>query len=340
MSFLKNLLSCCQAAPRKSDVLLSHLPTTSTIATKVTKTNRKSTVSINSNNYKFLLLSPNNSSTIISFNQSFINMPDYIPVNEVEVSTHSKKGAKRLQITDVKGKLFYGMVVDITCRGIERMKRKSISCDNFQVEMIKTINYFWLRQQGSSNCLRFDYGEQKDYILNYSCEFLSNLSTSYLFLICYIKENNVYKIKFNDSVKNSLSNDETICFKMSSHYWSILPKFCTLFVGEHKLEIIIKENFAIKIMYNKKVYLYKKEEFSSIAIGKGKSNTFSINDDSLDDVSAVIEYRKDIEMWMIRDGKEEKESKKGTWLFTVCPIEIYDGMIVRFLNFDFRINIK
>ena len=260
MSFLKNLLSCCQAAPRKSDVLLSHLPTTSTIATKVTKTNRKSTVSINSNNYKFLLLSPNNSSTIISFNQSFINMPDYIPVNEVEVSTHSKKGAKRLQITDVKGKLFYGMVVDITCRGIERMKRKSISCDNFQVEMIKTINYFWLRQQGSSNCLRFDYGEQKDYILNYSCDFLSNLSTSYLFLICYIKENNVYKIKFNDAVKTSFSsNEEGVSYKLSHLHWSILPTFCTVFIGSHKMDISIIEDFCIKIVYNNKVYLYQKE---------------------------------------------------------------------------------
>ena len=339
MSFLKNLFSCCQATPPKSDVLLSHLPTTSTIATKVTKTNRKSTTSFNSSNYKLLLLSPNNSSTIISFNQSFINNPDYIPVNEVEVSPHLKEGAKRLQITDVRGKLFYGMTVDITCRGIERKKRKSISCDNIQVEMIKTIDYFWLRQQNSSNCLRFDNGEQKDYILNYSCDFLSNLSTSYLFLICYIKENNVYKIKFNDSVMASLSNDETICFKISSHYWSILPKFCTVFVGEHKLEIIIKENATIKIMYNNKVYLYKKEN-NSIAIGKGKENNFCINDDSLDDVSTVIQYKEDIAMWMIKDGKDEKESKKGTWLFTVCPIEIYDGMIVRFFNFDFRINIK
>ena len=43
---------------------------------------------------------------------------------------------------------------------------------------------------------------------------------------------------------------------------------------------------------------------------------------------------------MIRDGNDEKESTNGTWLFTVCPIEIYDGMLVKFLNFDFRINIK
>lgn len=341
MSFLKNFLSCCQATPPKSDVLLSHLQTTSTIATKVTKTNRKSTVSTS---YKLLLLSPNNSSSIINFNQSFINNPDYIPINEVEVSSHSKEGASRLQITDVKGKLFYGTTVDITCRGILKKKRKSISCDNFdniQVEMIKTINYFWLRQQSSTNCLRFDNGEQKDYILNYSCDFLSNLSTSYLFLICYIKENNVYKIKFNDSVKTSSSaNEEIFSFRLSNIYWSILPKFSTLFVGSHKLDITLIENFTVKIVYNSKVYLFKIEDCKSIAIGKGKENNFRINDENIDDVCTVIHYDEDKEMWMVRDGKEEKESKKGTWIFTVCPVEIYNGMLVKFLDFDFKLNIK
>ena len=337
MSFLKTFFSCCQSTPPKSELLLSHLQTIPE------KTNRKSTVSTTSNTYKLILLSPNNLSTTISFNQSFINNPDYIPINEVEVSAHPKEGAKHLQITDVKGKLFYGSPVDITCRGIIKKKRRSISCDNLdiQVEMIKTINYFWLKQQSSTNCLRFDNGEQKDYILNYSCDFLSNLSMSYLFFICYIKENNIYKIKFNDAVKSSSSsNEEDVSYKLSHIHWSVLPKFCSVFVGSHKLDITIIEHFCIKIIYRNKVYLYKKEDCSSLSIGKGKKINFSINNACLDDISTVIHYDEEKEMWMIRDGNDEKESTNGTWLFTVCPIEIYDGMLVKFLNFDFRINIK
>ena len=263
MSFLNTFFSCCQATPPKSEIILSHLQNIPP------KTNRKSTVSTNSTPYKLLLLSPNNLSTTISFNQSFINNPDYIPINEVEVSSHPKEGAKRIQITDVKGKLFYGSPVDVTCRGIIKKKRRSISCDNLdniQVEMIKTINYFWLKQQSSTNCLRFDNGEQKDYILNYSCDFLSNLSTSYLFLICYIKENNVYKIKFNDAVKTSFSsNEEGVSYKLSHLHWSILPTFCTVFIGSHTMDISIIEDFCIKIVYNNKVYLYQKEDCSSIS---------------------------------------------------------------------------
>ena len=115
------------------------------------------------------------------------------------------------------------------------------------------LNYYFIGSVGSQGRFR-------------QLDFLSNLSTSYLFLICYIKENNVYKIKFNDAVKTSFSsNEEGVSYKLSHLHWSILPTFCTVFIGSHKMDISIIEDFCIKIVYNNKVYLYQKEDCSSIS---------------------------------------------------------------------------
>ena len=133
--------------------------------------------------------------------------PDYIPTNQYEISTTSIDDAKRLELFDVIGDLLYGEKVEITYKGIQN-KSTVLTFDNMDIDTIKSINYFWIRtQQSKSLFADNDNKIPKDYVLNFICDYFSELSKTYLFMICYIKEINQYKIQFNNEFHSLLSNN-------------------------------------------------------------------------------------------------------------------------------------
>lgn len=356
MSFFKQMFQCCKASNTKSEVVLdtsannlnetsSQINYQSTIITKSDKTKRKSTISIVSSpeKCKVRLFSVNNQrySLCLSNNQSVVNNPDYIPINEIEVTPNSLEHAKKIQISDVIGNLFYGAKIEITCRGIMKRKRQSICIDNIEVEMIKTINYFWIKQQ--SNTLTSNTNLQKDYILNYSCDYLSNLATNYLFLICFIKEYNYYKIKFNDSFKNTVLS-ENIQIQISHLHPSLLPRNSILKSKNTKINLNILPNSILEVAIegkgNKK-YIFHPEAKKCVTIGKGKKcDVIIINDDSLSDINTTLIFDISTGLWNIKDGNDESASMNGTWIFSNCPIIVYNGMNIRFWNYQFVLNLK
>ena len=339
MSFLKGLFQCCNSSQAKADFSLDSPKQFQTISTNYT-INQPTLIMKNS--LKSVSLSSNKSlkSPNMKYN-SVTCSPDYIPTNQYEISTTSIDDAKRLELFDVIGDLLYGEKVEITYKGIQN-KSTVLTFDNMDIDTIKSINYFWIRtQQSKSLFADNDNKIPKDYVLNFICDYFSELSKTYLFMICYIKEINQYKIQFNNEFNALLSNNITV--GISSEHSILLPKEAFLHVGSQQIQIrlISKNMLEVHIQKKKKKHVYHSLVNRVITIGKSENSTISFpKDNKLSEMNTTLYYDFENQGWRIQDGYKSFPSFKGTWLFSSHPISIEDGMHVKLWTKEFAITCK
>lgn len=74
-------------------------------------------------------------------------------------------------------------------------------------------------------------------------------------------------------------------------------------------------------------YAFNKKQINKILIGKNDNCDIVINDNLLDDIHCIIEYKKG-QGWVIQDGSDKK-SENGTWLSLSEETKIFEGMIIQ-----------
>ena len=80
---------------------------------------------------------------------------------------------------------------------------------------------------------------------------------------------------------------------------------------------------------NKKSYLYHPTTKKEITIGRGEECDLSFPSyKNLSKIQSTIYFDVIKRQWMIRDGYDDMLSEKGTWIFSINPILIYNGMII------------
>lgn len=336
MSFLKGLFQCCNSSQAKADFSMDSPKQFQTISTNYT-INQPTLIMKNS--LKRVSLSSNKS--LKSSNLKSVS-PNYIPVSQYEISTESIDDAKSIELFDVIGDLLYGEKVEITYKGIQSNKSTVTTSDNMEIDTIKNINYFWIRTHQSKSLLADnDKTIPKDYVLNFICDYFSELSKTYLFMICYIKETNQYKIKFNNEFTSLLSNN--ISVGISSEHSILLPKDSILHVGSQQIQLtlISKNILEVHIQKKKKKHVYHSLVNRVITIGKSESSTISFpKDNKLSEMNTTLYYDFENQGWRIQDGYKSFPSYKGTWLFSSHPISIEDGMHVKLWTKEFAISCK
>lgn len=272
--------------------------------------------------------------------KSIYGQPDYVPVTNVETATLQSSGQNKLEITDVVGNILNNQKVEISLKGLKRHKRLSIiSLGDSEIEIIKTINYFWIENRNTSQLL-INSNQQKDYTLNLSCGQYPSLSTEYLFMICYIKEKNYYKIKFNDTHPFKLLS-ENIFIKILNHIPIIVPKSSLLTIGNFNMEVNLLSKCIIEVSYNNKRYVFHSINQNNFTIGKGRECTIQLP--SCEEVSEIHTsfFYDDVQNnWMIKDGDNKGPSINGTWIFSMSPIIINNEMSVKFWNKEIQILCK
>ena len=318
-SFFSNLFTCCKVERKdmKYDIEVDTTsPNISVVSSPMKKTLKKGTV--NTTN-----LSTLKTETTLSFNKKLkssifkdsavflstknvlqftIECPEYIPSKEVVKSSLIPNDYQGMSLLNLKGNILQEQI-------ILNLKEEK---DERQI-----IKFFWLKSDNNKT----------NYILNYT---EPSLSQDYIFLICYIPELNLYKLKFNPILlAKEISTNFLI--QVSDTYPTIILPSTVLYLDTLKLQLNPLSNGVIEIvnLNNKKRYLYHSIIKKEITIGRGEECDLSFPSyKNISKVQSTIYFDVIKRQWMIRDGYDDMSSEKGTWIFSINPILVYNGMVI------------
>ena len=318
-SFFSNLFTCCKVERKdmKYDIEVDTTsPNISVVSSPMKKTLKKGTV--NTTN-----LSTLKTETTLSFNKNLkssifkdsavflstknvlqftIECPEYIPSEEVVKSSLIPNDYQGMSLLNLKGNILQEQI-------ILNLKEEKDEC--------QIIKFFWLKSDNNKT----------NYILNYT---EPSLSQDYIFLICYIPELNLYKLKFNPILlAKEISTNFLI--QVSDTYPTIILPSTVLYLDTLKLQLNPLSNGVIEIvnLNNKKRYLYHSIIKKEITIGRGEECDLSFPSyKNISKVQSTIYFDVIKRQWMIRDGYDDMSSEKGTWIFSINPILVYNGMVI------------
>ena len=318
-SFFSNLFTCCKVERKdmKYDIEVDTTsPNISVVSSPMKKTLKKGTV--NTTN-----LSTLKTETTLSFNKTLkssifkdsavflstknvlqftIECPEYIPSKEVVKSSLIPNDYQGMSLLNLKGNILQEQI-------ILNLKEEKDEC--------QIIKFFWLKSDNNKT----------NYILNYT---EPSLSQDYIFLICYIPELNLYKLKFNPILlAKEISTNFLI--QVSDTYPTIILPSTVLYLDTLKLQLNPLSNGVIEIvnLNNKKRYLYHSIIKKEITIGRGEECDLSFPSyKNISKVQSTIYFDVIKRQWMIRDGYDDMSSEKGTWIFSINPILVYNGMVI------------
>lgn len=318
-SFFSNLFTCCKVERKdmKYDIEVDTTsPNISVVSSPMKKTLKKGTV--NTTN-----LSTLKTETTLSFNKKLkssifkdsavflstknvlqftIECPEYIPSKEVVKSSLIPNDYQGMSLLNLKGNILQEQI-------ILNLKEEKDEC--------QIIKFFWLKSDNNKT----------NYILNYT---EPSLSQDYIFLICYIPELNLYKLKFNPILlAKEISTNFLI--QVSDTYPTIILPSTVLYLDTLKLQLNPLSNGVIEIvnLNNKKRYLYHSIIKKEITIGRGEECDLSFPSyKNISKVQSTIYFDVIKRQWMIRDGYDDMSSEKGTWIFSINPILVYNGMVI------------
>ena len=318
-SFFSNVFTCCKVERKdmKYDIEVDTTsPNISVVSSPMKKTLKKGTV--NTTN-----LSTLKTETTLSFNKNLkssifkysavflstknvlqftIECPEYIPSKEVVKSSLIPNDYQGMSLLNLKGNILQEQI-------ILNLKEEKDEC--------QIIKFFWLKSDNNKT----------NYILNYT---EPSLSQDYIFLICYIPELNLYKLKFNPILlAKEISTNFLI--QVSDTYPTIILPSTVLYLDTLKLQLNPLSNGVIEIvnLNNKKRYLYHSIIKKEITIGRGEECDLSFPSyKNISKVQSTIYFDVIKRQWMIRDGYDDMSSEKGTWIFSINPILVYNGMVI------------
>ena len=75
-------------------------------------------------------------------------------------------------------------------------------------------------------------------------------------------------------------------------------------------------------------YVFNQSQINKIFFGKGENCNIVLNDEILDDIHCVIEFKEHIG-WVINDGFGNKASENGTWINLSEETKIFEGMLIQ-----------
>lgn len=264
----------------------------------------------------------------IFFRKSICDSHNYIPSNETEKIGTQIVGSQKLTLVDVVGNLLENESVEISYLGIQSKKSKPVDKG-----LLKAINYFWLENS------KFNKEFQKvDYILHYSSK---KIYDNHLFIICYVKEQNGYKIKFNEEYPEL---SKSVFIQLTNSCPVVISKNTTITINNYQFAINPITNCILEIMCvnscNNRKYVYNSITKLEITIGKNKNCDISFPDDtSFPDIQCTLNFDLTEKNWVIKDGYTEPSSI-GTWIFSTNPILINDGMVLKLWDREIKISCK
>ena len=249
---------------------------------------------------------------------------------EETISDEDIQNASKLILEEIQGNLFNGKKIEINAGGMVGgrgkkdgfaifSKKNSVNKDN---EKKDTNN---LKEEGSHPFI-------PDYELNYE----EDLSYPYIFAIYYKKEEKSYYIR---AFSGKGSENKILFIKLKNDVKFILKQKELISIGDTIFQISPIENNFLEIIHlerkhnnnNKQIFEGKKGK--KVTLGRSKDCDFAFpKDKSFSRLQTTFEFDDDKKEWTIFDGKENKPSTNGTWIFGTHSFLIKEEMNLEILN--------
>jgi hypothetical protein len=255
----------------------------------------------------------------------------YIQSNR-KISDEEIKNASKLILEEIDGNLFNGKNIEINAGGMVDGRNKK---DGFTIF-------------GQKNILNEETDNQKQLVNNndifvpdYELNITKLLLYPYIFAIYYKKEDKSYHIR---AYSGKGSDNKILFIKLYNEHKYILKQKEIISAGNIIFQVSPIENNCLEIinLTNKKA-INNKQIFPGIhnkivTIGRHKDCDFFFpKDKSFSRYQTTFQYDETKKEWSVIDGKDNKGSTNGTWIFGTHSFLIKKEMIVEILNSKIKI---
>lgn len=255
---------------------------------------------------------------------SHINIQENISEEEI-------KNASKLILEEIEGNLFNGKKIEINAGGMVGGRDKK---DGFTIFGIKNSG-----KNQESNINNEENNKLFNINLDYELNYSENLPYPYIFAIYYKKEEKSYYIR---AYSGKGSDNKILFIKLKNNEKYIIKQKEIISVGDLIFQINpIKNNF-LEIIHlerkkfqsnidNKQIFEGKKDK--KVILGRSRECDFSFpKDKSFSRIQTTFEFDDNKKEWMVIDGKANKSSTNGTWIFGTHSFLIKNEMKVEILN--------
>jgi hypothetical protein len=276
---------------------------------------------------------------------SYLNSQGKLPENEI-------KNSSKLILEELDGNLFRGQKIEIDAGGMvggrgkkdgftifgqNNSKKEINSKENNKINnnnVINNIEKVNIKQENEKNHIF-----KNDFELNYS----ETLSYPYVFVIYYKKEEKSYYIR---AFSGKGSDNKILFIRLKNENKLILKQKELISAGDTIFQITPLDNNNLEIIHlskKKSLNNLNKQTFNGtkkkiVTLGRSKDCDFSFpRDKAFSRFQTSFEFNEDSKLWTIIDGKGNKSSTNGTWVFGTHSFLIKNEMIVEILNSKIKI---
>ena len=265
----------------------------------------------------------------------------YINSNR-KISEEEIKNSPKLILEEIDGNLFNGKKIEINAGGMVEGRNKKDGFTIFGQKIILNANISNLNSEVQNNDNN-NNNEQDDKIINdFELNYTNDLPYPYVFAIYYKKEEKSYYIRAysgrgsdNKILFIKLTNDNKLALKQKELISAGSIIFQVNPIGNNNLEII---NLSSKKRSPNYKQTFDGSNKKVVTIGRHKECDFFFpKDKSFSRYQTSFEFDENKKEWYIIDGKDNKGSTNGTWIFGTHSFLIKNEMIVEILNSKIKI---
>lgn len=264
---------------------------------------------------------------------------NYIASNR-KISDEVIKNAPTITLEEIDGKLLNGKKIEINAGGMVDGRNKKDGFTIFGQNKKRKSRKISIEELNAKD--NFISGNDDDlFIPDYELNYSNYLGYPYIFSIYYKLEDKSYYLR---AYCGKGSDNKILFIKLSNESKYILKRKELISAGNIIFQVTPLENNCLEIinLTNKKYSNYRRvfDGFSKkiITIGRHKDCDFFFpRDKSFSRYQTTFEFDENIKEWSVVDGKDNKGSTNGTWIFGIHSFLIQKEMVVEILNSKIKI---
>lgn len=264
---------------------------------------------------------------------------NYITSNR-KISDEIIKNASTITLEEIDGKLLNGKKIEINAGGMVDGRNKKDGFTIFGQNKKRKSRRISIEELNAKD--NFISGNDDDlFIPDYELNYSNYLGYPYIFSIYYKLEDKSYYLR---AYCGKGSDNKILFIKLSSESKYILKRKELISAGNIIFQVTPLDNNCLEIinLTNKKYSNYRRvfDGFSKkiITIGRHKDCDFFFpRDKSFSRYQTTFEFDENIKEWSVVDGKDNKGSTNGTWVFGIHSFLIQKEMVVEILNSKIKI---
>ena len=261
----------------------------------------------------------------------------YIASNR-KISEQEIKNAPKLFLEEMDGTLFNGKTIEINAGGMINGRNKK---DGFTIFGQKKNNSNSNTEIPIQNEVNNKNNDNDIFIPDLELNYSNYLGYPYIFSVYYKIEEKSYFIR---AYCGKGSDNKILFIKLNHENKYILKRKELISAGNIIFQVSPKNNNCIEIInLTSKKLINKRQIFDGfnkkrVTIGRHKDCDFFFpKDKSFSRYQTTFEFDEEKKEWSVIDGKDNKASTNGTWIFGIHSFLIKNEMIVEILNSKIRI---